>query len=117
MLIFSTNIPPKHLGDEAFFRRIRHKVEVPNPTLDDYLQILRRVCEQRGIEYTDEAAQYLVEQYYNQTGRDLRGCHPRDLVDLMEDITRFYGEAPALTPEWIDLASASYFVDTDDQGG
>jgi predicted ATPase with chaperone activity len=114
LLIFSTNIPPKHLGDEAFFRRIRHKVEVPNPSLDDFLEILRKVCAQRGIAYSDEGAKYLVEQYYNQTGRDLRGCHPRDLVDLMEDITRFYGEAPALTPEWIDLASASYFVDTDD---
>jgi predicted ATPase with chaperone activity len=114
LLIFSTNIPPKHLGDEAFFRRIRHKVEVPNPTLDDYLNILRRVCEQRGIAYSDEAAEYLVEQYYRKTGRDLRGCHPRDLVDLMEDITRFYGEAPSLTAEWIDLASASYFVETDD---
>ena len=54
-----------------------------------------------------------MDVYYRQTGRSYRGCHPRDLIDLLSDITRFYGEKPALTPEWIDLASSSYFVDTE----
>ncbi len=114
LLIFSSNIPPSRLGDEAFFRRIRHKVEIPNPTLEQFLEILRRVAEEHGITYTEEGAQYLVSTYYEQVGRQLKGCHPRDLVELLDDITHFYGEQPVLTPEWLDLACASYFVEVDD---
>lgn len=114
LLIFSSNIPPSRLGDEAFFRRIRHKVEIPNPTLEQFLEILRRVAEEHDVTYTEEGAQYLVNTYYEQQGRQLKGCHPRDLVELLDDITHFYGEQPALTPEWLDLACASYFVEVDD---
>lgn len=114
LLIFSSNVPPSRLGDEAFFRRIRHKVEIPNPTMEQYLEILRRVAEEHGVTYTDEGAQYLISTYYEQQGRQLKGCHPRDLMELLDDITHFYGEKPSLTPEWLDLACASYFVQVDD---
>ena len=114
LLIFSTNIPPGQLGDEAFFRRIRHKVEVPGPTREEFETILRQVCEEREIAYTEEGSRYLIETYYVQNNREFKGCHPRDIVELLIDITRFYGEEPILTPEWIDLASASYYVEIDD---
>ena len=113
LLIFSTNIPPGRLGDEAFFRRIRHKVEVPSPTQEEFLEILRKVCAEKGVEYTDEGARYLLTTYYEQDGRELKACHPRDLMDLLLDMTRFFEEEPSLTPQWIDLASASYFVDAE----
>lgn len=113
LLIFSSNIPPGKLGDEAFFRRIRHKVEVTDPGVEDFLEILRRVCDHYGVAHSNEAARYLIQTYYKQTGRHLRACHPRDLVELVLDITRFYGEEPKLAPEWLDLACASYFVDVD----
>ena len=113
-LVFSTNIPPARLGDEAFFRRIRHKVEIPNPDQAEFLEILRRVCKERSVPYTDEGARYLIETYYEQGGRDFRGCHPRDLLELLTDITGFYGEEPVLTPEWVDLACSSYFVEMED---
>jgi len=113
LLIFSSNIPPGKLGDEAFFRRIRHKVEVSDPTVDDFFEILRRVCQTNNVAYNDEGARYLVQTYYKATGRHLRACHPRDLIELVVDITRFFGEEPALAPEWLDLACTSYFVDVD----
>ena len=111
LLIFSSNIPPGRLGDEAFFRRIRHKVEVPNPTPEDYLSILRRVCAEKGVTYTDEGAQYLLRMYQETPSRDPKACHPRDIVNLLLDITRFYGKEPLLVPEWLDLAATSYFVE------
>jgi predicted ATPase with chaperone activity len=111
LLIFSSNIPPGKLGDEAFFRRIRHKVEVLNPTEDDYLEILRRVCAQKDVAYNDEGAQYLLQMYRSNQSRQPKACHPRDLVDLLLDITKFYGKEPTLTAEWLDLACASYFVE------
>jgi predicted ATPase with chaperone activity len=110
LLIFSSNIPPGRLGDEAFFRRIRHKVEVPNPTPDDYIEILKRMCETRSVQYTEEGAQWLLRMYEEHELRQPKACHPRDLVDLLLDITRFYGKDPVLMPEWLDLACTSYFV-------
>jgi predicted ATPase with chaperone activity len=114
LLIFSTNIAPAELGDEAFFRRIRHKVEIPNPDEEEFLQILRRVCDFQRVAYTDEGARYLVETFYYGQNRDFKGCHPRDIIDLLLDMTRFYDEEPRLAPEWIDLACTSYFVDAEE---
>ena len=114
LLIFSTNIAPAMLGDEAFFRRIRHKVEIPNPDEGEFVQILRRVCDAQGVEYRDDGARYLIETFYYSQSRDFKGCHPRDIIDLLLDMTRFYDEKPVLAPEWIDLACTSYFVDTEE---
>ncbi|MEX0786909.1 MAG: ATP-binding protein [Dehalococcoidia bacterium] len=111
LLIFSSNIPPGRLGDEAFFRRIRHKVETPNPTEEEYLDILRVVCKDRNVAYSDEAAQYLLSTHYRENGRERKACHPRDIADLLVDITGFYSTEPKLEPRWIDLACHSYFVD------
>jgi predicted ATPase with chaperone activity len=111
LLMFSTNLPPAQLGDEAFFRRIHHKVEIPNPTAEEYLQILRSVCQELGVPFSQDGAVHLLERHYKETGRPLRGCHPRDLVELLQDIARYRGRAPALEPALIDLAADSYFVD------
>jgi predicted ATPase with chaperone activity len=111
LLIFSSNIPPGRLGDEAFFRRIRHKVEIPNPSAEEYIEILKRICAETSVAYTDQGAQYLMRMYEEHTLRQPKSCHPRDLVGLLLDITRFYGKEPVLEPEWLDLACTSYFVE------
>jgi hypothetical protein len=111
LLVFSTNLPPAQLGDEAFFRRIHHKIEIPNPSREEFLQILERVCRERDIPFSEEGASYLMEHHYAATGRLLRGCHPRDLMELVGDIARYRDRVPALDPDLIDLACESYFVD------
>jgi predicted ATPase with chaperone activity len=111
LLMFSTNLPPAQLGDEAFFRRIHHKVEIPNPSREEYLQILRLVCQDLNIPFSDDGAAYLLDRHYVETSRPLRGCHPGDIMELIEDIARYRGRAPALEPDLIDLAADSYFVD------
>jgi predicted ATPase with chaperone activity len=117
LLVFSSNIPPGDLGDEAFFRRIRHKVEIPNPTEAEFLQILKNAAADYGVDYSDEAAQHFLTKHYAQTGRAMKSCHPRDVIELVTDLMEFYGETPAMAPEWIDLACSSYFVDVPDQPG
>jgi predicted ATPase with chaperone activity len=111
LLVFSTNLPPAQLGDEAFFRRIPHKIEIPNPTREEFLRILEVVCRERDVPFSQEGAAYLVENHYVQAGRPQRGCHPRDLVELIEDIACYRGRDAALDPDLIDLACDSYFVD------
>ncbi len=115
LLIFSTNLHPSQLGDEAFFRRIRHKIEIPDPSREQFLEILARVCQQREITLDPQAATYLVEQYYARTGRGYKGCHPRDIIDLVADICSYYGETPAFTRAHLDAACHSYFVALDGQ--
>lgn len=114
LLIFSTNLHPSQLGDEAFFRRIRHKIEIPDPTREQFLEILSRVCQQREIPFDVDAGLYLVDTYYDRLGRGFKGCHPRDIVDLMVDICVYHGEAPAFNRRYMDQAAHSYFVSLQD---
>jgi predicted ATPase with chaperone activity len=111
LLIFSTNLRPSQLGDEAFFRRIRHKIEIPDPTREQFLEILARVCQQRELPLETEAALYLIDQYYDRAGRGFKGCHPRDIMELVVDICMYHGEPPAFTRRHLDAACHSYFVD------
>lgn len=109
--VFCTNLKPSELVDEAFLRRIRHKIRVNYQTEEQFYEILRRVCAQQGIAYDDPAAKYLVETYYRQANRPMVGSHPRDLVEHIIDRARFLKVRPELTPKTIDAAAASYFVD------
>ena len=111
LIVFSTNLQPERLGDEAFWRRIRHKIEITDPDENTFLHILRLECERRSICYLDEGARYLLDTYYRQTGRPFRAVHPRDLIGLLTDIGGFEGVQPELTPPWIDAACSSYFME------
>lgn len=110
LLIFSTNLHPSQLGDEAFFRRIRHKIEIPDPSREQFLEILQRACQQREIPVDARAAEHMVATYYDASGRGFKGCHPRDIVDLISDICAYRGEQPSFSMEFIDQACHSYFV-------
>jgi predicted ATPase with chaperone activity len=114
LLIFSTNLHPSQLGDEAFFRRIRHKIEIPDPTREQFLEILARVCQQREMPLDTQSALYLVDEYYDRRGRGFKGCHPRDIVDLIADICVYHAEAPAFNMRHLDAACHSYFVSLGD---
>jgi len=109
--IFCTNLKPSELVDEAFLRRIRHKIKVDYQTEPEYFEILRHVCEYEGIAYDAKAANYLVDTYYRKTGRHYVGSHPRDLVDQIVDRARYMKIKPELTKAAIDAAVANYFVE------
>ena len=111
LLVFSTNIPPGQLGDEAFFRRIRHKIEVGDPDEASFLNIMKMVCETKQVPYDEQAGRYIIERYYRPKNRNLRGVHPRDIIDLLMDIASFRGIDPVCTKELLDLACQSYFID------
>ena len=111
LLVFSTNIPPQQLGDEAFFRRIRHKIEVGDPDETSFLKIMSMLCVRNSIPYSEAAGHYIIERYYRPKNRHLRGSHPRDILDLLMDIASFRGLAPECNQDLIDLACTSYFID------
>jgi predicted ATPase with chaperone activity len=110
LIIFSTNLSPKDLVDDAFLRRIRHKIEVPNPTPNEFREIFKRVAKGKKIPYSDDGLRYLIQEHYMKTGRDLRSCHPRDLCDQILDESKYRGVKPSMTKELIDRACEAYFV-------
>ncbi len=111
LIVFSTNLEPKDLVDEAFLRRIRHKIEVHDPTWDEYREIFARMCKARNIPLDDRALAYLIQEHYIKARRQPRACHPRDLLDQIIDIAKFLNVQPVLSKELIDRAAASYFVE------
>lgn len=109
--IFCTNMRPSELVDEAFLRRIRHKIKVGYHNEAEYIENLRRVCAAQGIRFSPEACAYLLDTYYKKAKRPLVGCHPRDLVDQILDRARFTKIMPQLDKAAIDAAAANYFVE------
>jgi len=108
--LFSTNLPPEHLADEAFLRRIRYKVEIPNPSREEFRTIFRRVCEEHKIEVEEPMVDYLLDHWYEGRGRELRGCHPRDLIEAIADAAHYSGGKAALTTQTMDEACHTYFL-------
>lgn len=111
LIVFSTNLPPRDLVDEAFLRRIRHKIEVTSPSYDEYREIFRRVAKYRGVAYDEQAVIYLLQEHYIKKNRKLRANHPRDLLEQIQDISEYLGMEPVMTREMIDRAAAAYFVE------
>lgn len=109
--MFCTNLAPRELVDQAFLRRIRHKIQIPNQSEAEFLEILQRVCRAQGISYQADIATYLVKTYYKDKARPFTGSHPRDLVEQIIDRARFRRQLPALSIDAIDAAAANYFVD------
>lgn len=108
-LIFSTNLDPNSLGDEAFWRRIKYKIETPNPTDADFEFIFQIVCKKNGIEFDKQAYTYFVDKYYRAHNREFRSVHPRDIVNIVCDHVNFFGKPAKLTREVLDQACASFF--------
>lgn len=111
LIVFSTNLPPKDLVDEAFLRRLRHKIEIGDPSFDEYREIFKRVSKDRNIEYNDQGLAYLLQEWYIKRNRKLRASHPRDLCDQIIDIASYLAVPPVMSREMIDHAGKAYFVD------
>ena len=111
LIVFSTNLEPRDLVDEAFLRRIQNKVRIHNPTPEAFREIFRRQCKALGVPFDQEALIYLLRDYYIKPKRELRACHPRDLLRVLVGIARYHNVAPQLTTQLIDIACQVYFVD------
>jgi hypothetical protein len=110
LIIFSTNLNPYSLADEAFLRRIRHKVFIGYVSPDQYLEIFRRVCAENQIEFDAEAIRDMMARYYVISSRPFCACHPRDLVENLIDRARFLEKKPELTSQELDYVCQTYFV-------
>lgn len=111
LIVFSTNLPPKDLVDEAFLRRLRHKIEIGDPNFEEYREIFKRVSQDKRIEYNDQGLAYLLQEWYIKRNRKLRASHPRDICDQILDIAAYLSVPPTMSREMIDQACQAFFVD------
>jgi predicted ATPase with chaperone activity len=111
LVVFATNIKPADLVDEAFLRRIHYKIFAESPTLPEFMKIFSNVCDERRIPFEPDPIGQMLAHYYRPRQVQLRGCHPRDLVEHVLSLADYRGEDRRLTPELLEAACASYFVD------
>ena len=110
LVVFSTNLEPRDLVDDAFLRRIPYKIEVENPTEAEFRQLFRIMCPKFNIEYNDRAIDYLVQRHYVPAERPFRCCHPRDLLLQIKNFCLYTRKSLALTKESVDFAVENYFA-------
>jgi predicted ATPase with chaperone activity len=111
LLIMATNLEPAELVEEAFMRRIHYKIQIQGPQPDQYAEIFSRCCAERGIEYDPQAVNHIYRQWYQRRDIHPRACHPRDILDHLVDIARFYEGRAVLEADLVDRACRSYFLD------
>ena len=111
LVVFSTNLEPRKLVDEAFLRRIRYKIKIDHPELHEYKEIFQKVCKSNGIAFDEEVYNYLIKEYYQQKNVKLNSCHCRDIIDNIIDDAHYHSAKPELTKETLSAAWESYFVE------
>jgi predicted ATPase with chaperone activity len=111
LIVFSTNLEPRDLVDEAFLRRIRHKIEITDPSYEEFRDIWMRISRARGLPYDDRMLAYLLQEWYIKRNRPLRAVHPRDLIDQMRDISGYLGVPFEMNRDLMDRACEAYFVE------
>ncbi len=114
LIVFSTNLDPYTLADDAFYRRIQMKVHVDSPSEERYEQIFRVMCKEVDIPFDPWSFDYLLKTWYKKQSRDLQAVQPRDLLKIVRALCDYEGVTPQLTPNLIDEACHSYFVGSEE---
>lgn len=110
LIVFSTNLDPKDLVDDAFLRRIKFKINVLDPSEDQFRAIFQFMCQRRNVPYDEEMFRYMLDAFYQPTGRPLRMCQPRDIIDQIIAIAKYNMVPPTLSRALVDRACETYFV-------
>jgi predicted ATPase with chaperone activity len=110
-LIFSTNLKPDQLGDEAFLRRIQYKMLLRSPDEHEFATIFRRFCESKNLSHRDGLITRFIDQHYRKLKRPFRRCHPRDILSHAIDLIHFEKLPFELTDDLIDRAFESCFLE------
>jgi predicted ATPase with chaperone activity len=110
ILVFSTNLNPLDLAEEAFLRRIGYKLHFDYLTREEYERIWRQEMEKLGIPFDPLVLRYVIEGLHQPEKVPLAPCHPRDLLGMARDRQRYQGGSGPLTPKELEWAWRNYFV-------
>ena len=116
LVIFSTNLDPAELVDEAFLRRMRHKIRIDPPTREQYERIFGHVCRRMGLVHESWAVAHLYQHHYDGSDRAPRSSDPRDLMELLAAVCQYDQQPFALTPETFAPVCRSFFHNVTSHG-
>ncbi|MGV2290627.1 ATP-binding protein [Trinickia sp. YCB016] len=115
--VFSSNLEPAQLGDEAFLRRLGSKLHVGPLALEDYRAVFDAYCANLGLTCTQAVFDYLLHHLHMTSGKPFMACYPRDLLDLVCASLHYRGAALEVTEDGLRDAWHSYFGMTTDHDG
>ena len=111
LVVFSTNIPPKSLVDDAALRRLRFKILVDRPDLQTFVTIFHNTAEKFGVTLTEDILVYVLTELYEKTeGAHFAGFHPRFLIDQVRAISAFEDVEAELRPDFLNRAWENLFT-------
>jgi hypothetical protein len=113
-LIFSTNLKPAQLGDEAFLRRIQYKMLLRSPEAGEFSHIFENFCNSRELPFDRALLDRFIERHYRATGKPFRRCQPRDILSHAIDLIHFEQRPFELTEDLLDRAFESCFAQDDE---
>ncbi len=110
LIIFSTNLEPKDLVDDAFLRRIPYKIEICDATEEEFHKLFKLNAKTFGCEYRPEVVDHLLDKCYRPLGRPMRRCQPRDLLQQIQNYCRYNDLPMEMKTEYLDRVVKSYFT-------
>jgi hypothetical protein len=109
-VVFSTNLEPSTLGDEAFFRRIQNKILVHSITDEEFDIVLHRAAEKCGVTIAAGAEEYLRKVSREQGDGDLRPYLPNEVCKILKAVCQYLDAPPELNPATIEQVASVYFT-------
>ena len=109
LVVFSTNLAPQELADEAFLRRIPNKILVMPIEPDAFDIIFRAVAKKMKFEFEPEIPALLRELCLRHSP-DLRPCFPRDICGALRAIHTYEGRRLTILRADLERAVTGYFV-------
>jgi predicted ATPase with chaperone activity len=110
LIIFSTNLEPTDLADEAFLRRIPYKIEVGDPSAEEFKSLFKIIAKGLHCEFRPDTVDYLITAHYEPVSRPLRRCQPRDLLNQVRNYCVYNGLPVEMRNEYFDRVVPSYFT-------
>jgi hypothetical protein len=110
LIVFATNLNPIELLDESFLRRIRYKVYAQSPTKQEFSRIFENYCREQRLRFDPLIVETLITDELEPRGVELRGCHPRDLIDHALALAKYTDQPNILTNELLSAACGTYFL-------
>jgi hypothetical protein len=116
IIVFSTNLEPTELADDAVMRRLGYKIELGALSVDLYARVWASVCDEMAVEFDPKLLTYVLNRLYATSGRPLLACHPRDLVCMALDKCAYDERGTDFNADDLRWAWANYFLPVEEGG-
>ncbi len=110
MVVFSTNLDPDDLADEAFLRRIHNKIYVEAVGIQTFDQIFQRVVTSKRVPTEPDSAEYLRKLCLKDGRTELRACYPADICNILLSISEYEKRPVRMTKAELERATELYFA-------